>query len=174
MNTQNKSPLRPNHAQLCPCRLVCPLTAYNVHSSSVCLTPRGYNPQVTQCPTPRRYTTKSGPYIQAYACRIGKLKVEAEASTDSRPLPGFTPRAGPGLALFGKSNTDPPVRPNMRINFQFDQAAFDIKCVWVSAEDCGIVSRMNGRLFLVQLESHQPEGRQHSSQVALSNAFDNS
>ena len=38
------------------------------------------------------------------------LQVEAEASTDSRPLPGFTPRKGPGLPLLGKSVTYPPAR----------------------------------------------------------------
>jgi hypothetical protein len=33
------------------------------------------------------------------------LQVEAEASTDSRPLPGFTPRQGAGFPLLGKSFT---------------------------------------------------------------------
>lgn len=56
------------------------------------------------------------------------LKVEAEASTESRPREGFTPRRGAGLPLFGKSQTGPPAKPNMRIDFQFDQAAFDIRC----------------------------------------------
>lgn len=37
-------------------------------------------------------------------------QVVAEANTDSQPLPGFTPRRGAGLALFGKSSTDPPIR----------------------------------------------------------------
>lgn len=55
--------------------------------------------------------------------------MEAEASTDSRPLPGFTPRKGEGIFLFGKSKSDPPEAPNMRIDFQFDTAAFDFRCV---------------------------------------------
>lgn len=38
----------------------------------------------------------------------GVLRVEAEANTDSRPLPGFTPRQGAGLPIFGKSSTYPP------------------------------------------------------------------
>jgi len=52
------------------------------------------------------------------------LKVEAEASTDARPRPGFTPRKGAGIPLFGKSQVGPPARRGMRIDFQFDTAAF--------------------------------------------------
>lgn len=37
--------------------------------------------------------------------------MEAEASTDSLPLPGFVPRKGAGLPLFGKSSTYPPPGP---------------------------------------------------------------
>ncbi|WIA42374.1 hypothetical protein OEZ86_008379 [Tetradesmus obliquus] len=58
---------------------------------------------------------------------LGYLKVEAEASIETRPLPGFTPRRGAGLPLFGKSFAYPPVRANSRIDFQFDKAAFYIK-----------------------------------------------
>ncbi|KXZ56530.1 hypothetical protein GPECTOR_1g476 [Gonium pectorale] len=58
---------------------------------------------------------------------LGFLKVEAQASTDTRPLPGFTPRAGEGLPLFGKSFTYPPARRNMRVDFQFDKAAFNFR-----------------------------------------------
>eukprot|EP00198_Chlamydomonas_reinhardtii_P014101 XP_001703438.1 plastid lipid associated protein [Chlamydomonas reinhardtii] len=58
---------------------------------------------------------------------LGFLKVEAQASTDGRPLPGFTPRQGEGLPLFGKSNNYPAARPNMRIDFQFDRAAFNFR-----------------------------------------------
>lgn len=47
-----------------------------------------------------------------------RTQVEAQASTDGRPLPGFTPRQGEGLPLFGKSNNYPAARPNMRIDFQ--------------------------------------------------------
>jgi len=57
----------------------------------------------------------------------GYLKVEAQASTDSRPLQGFTPREGAGdflWGVFGKSTSFPPARPDSRIDFQFDQAAF--------------------------------------------------
>ena len=39
------------------------------------------------------------------------LQVEAEANTDGQPLPGFTPRKGAGLPLFGKSSTYPPLGP---------------------------------------------------------------
>lgn len=58
---------------------------------------------------------------------IGYLKVEAEASTDTRPIPGFEPRQGAGLPLFGKSFTYPAARANSRIDFQFDKAAFYFK-----------------------------------------------
>lgn len=60
---------------------------------------------------------------------IGTLKVEAEASTDQRPLPNFTPREGKGLpfGFLGVSLTDAPVRKNLRIDFQFDKAAFYFK-----------------------------------------------
>lgn len=54
-------------------------------------------------------------------------QVEAEASTEAAPLPGFTPRKGVGLALFGRSDSRPPSRPGMRIDFQFDRAAFTFK-----------------------------------------------
>ena len=37
------------------------------------------------------------------------MKVEAEANTDSNKRPGFTPRKGQGLAIFGKSSSQPPV-----------------------------------------------------------------
>ncbi|KAF5841911.1 hypothetical protein DUNSADRAFT_10348 [Dunaliella salina] len=60
--------------------------------------------------------------------KVGFLRVEAQASIESRPLPGFTPRAGSGESFFGgllgKSSTEPPARPNSRIDFQFDKAAF--------------------------------------------------
>lgn len=38
----------------------------------------------------------------------GVLRVEAQANTDARPLPGFTPRKGAGLPIFGKSSTWAP------------------------------------------------------------------
>lgn len=57
--------------------------------------------------------------------RTGVLRVEAEANTDSRPLPGFIPRKGAGLPLFGKSSTYPPPGPDIRIDFQFSKGAFD-------------------------------------------------
>ena len=62
-------------------------------------------------------------------CSVGVLRVEAEASTDKRPLHGFTPRKGKGLAVFGKSQTGPPAKKDMRIDFQFDRAAFNFRCV---------------------------------------------
>jgi hypothetical protein len=67
--------------------------------------------------------------IVDFGPEIGLLKVEAEASTDTRPLPGFTPRKGKGLpfGILGVSSTDPPASKNLRIDFQFDQAAFYFK-----------------------------------------------
>lgn len=60
---------------------------------------------------------------------IGFLRVEAEANVDSRPLPGFSPRTGEGLpfGIMGRSSTEPPTRPDMRVGFQFDRAAFTFK-----------------------------------------------
>lgn len=43
-------------------------------------------------------------------CVVG-VQVEAEANTDSRPIPGFIPRRGAGLPIFGKSATYPPAGP---------------------------------------------------------------
>ena len=67
-------------------------------------------------------------------CRYGVLKVEAEASTDSIPRLGFTPRQGPGLFLFGKSQFGPPAKKDFRIDFQFDQAAFAFKCASITVD----------------------------------------
>lgn len=67
------------------------------------------------------------PHDFSTLCSVDILKVEALASTDSRPLKGFTPRKSAGLALFGKSSMKPPAKDNMRIDFKFDQAAFDFK-----------------------------------------------
>lgn len=60
---------------------------------------------------------------------IGYLKVEAEASTLQKPLPGFTPRQGKGLpfGILGVSSSAPPAFPDQRIDFQFDKAAFYFK-----------------------------------------------
>jgi len=67
--------------------------------------------------------------IVDFGPEVGLLKVEAEASTDTRPLPGFTPRKGRGLpfGILGVSQTTPPATKNLRIDFQFDQAAFYFK-----------------------------------------------
>lgn len=82
-------------------------------------------------------TTDAAPgQKQGLKCSV-VLKVEAEASTETRPLEGFTPRKGEGIFLFGKSKTDPPAEPNMRIDFQFDTAAFDIRCMHVICKPCG-------------------------------------
>ncbi|KAL3132602.1 hypothetical protein ABBQ32_009130 [Trebouxia sp. C0010 RCD-2024] len=62
--------------------------------------------------------------IVDFGAKIGTLKVEAEASTNSNARPGFVPRQKPGLAIFGKSSNTPPAHPNMRVDFQFDKAAF--------------------------------------------------
>ena len=67
--------------------------------------------------------------IVDFGPEVGLLKVEAEASTDTRPLPGFTPRKGKGLpfGILGVSSTQPPASKDLRIDFQFDQAAFYFK-----------------------------------------------
>ncbi|KAH7616619.1 hypothetical protein Ndes2526B_g08716 [Nannochloris sp. 'desiccata'] len=67
--------------------------------------------------------------IVDFGPEVGLLKVEAEASTDTRPLPGFTPRKGKGLpfGILGVSSTALPAAKNVRIDFQFDQAAFYFK-----------------------------------------------
>lgn len=57
---------------------------------------------------------------------IGYLKVEAEGSTDTSPIPNFEPRKGRGLpfGILGVSMTQPPAKKDMRIDFAFDKAAF--------------------------------------------------
>lgn len=64
--------------------------------------------------------------IVDFGPKVGYLIVQAEASTDARPLPGFTPRRGEGLpfGIMGRSFNKPPSRPDSRIDFQFDRAAF--------------------------------------------------
>lgn len=61
-----------------------------------------------------------------FGASVGFLRVEAEASTDERPLPGFSPRSGEGLpfGIMGRSSTQPPAKPSLRVDFQFDRAAF--------------------------------------------------
>lgn len=58
-----------------------------------------------------------------FGSSVGFLRVEAEASTDAQPLPGFTPRVGKGLpfGILGVSSSQPPARPNLRVDFQFDR-----------------------------------------------------
>lgn len=64
---------------------------------------------------------------------LGELRVEAEASTSARPVPGFVPRRGDGNVLgfypLGKSMAGPPSREGVRIDFRFDYAAFDFAAV---------------------------------------------
>ena len=59
---------------------------------------------------------------------FGELRVEALASTDSRPLEGFTPREGDGRIgawyPLGRSDVSPPSKAETRIDFKFDYAAF--------------------------------------------------
>lgn len=58
-----------------------------------------------------------------FGASTGYLRVQAQASTDARPLPGFTPRSGEGLpfGIMGRSITTPPARRDLRVDFQFDQ-----------------------------------------------------
>lgn len=67
--------------------------------------------------------------IVDFGKQVGRLVVEAAGSTDAKPLPGFTPRAGKGLpfGILGVSSAEPPSKPNMRVDFQFDTAAFYFK-----------------------------------------------
>ena len=58
---------------------------------------------------------------------IGFLKVEAAASTDQQPLANFTPRKGKGFFIFGASSSAPPARANVRLDFQFETAAFNLR-----------------------------------------------
>jgi hypothetical protein len=58
---------------------------------------------------------------------IGFLKVEASASTDQQPLANFTPRKGKGFFIFGSSSSAPPAKVNTRLDFQFDNAAFNLR-----------------------------------------------
>lgn len=64
--------------------------------------------------------------IVDFGDNVGFLKVEAAASTDSKPLPNFEPRKGKGLpfGILGTSSVEPPSKLNTRIDFQFDTAAF--------------------------------------------------
>ena len=57
----------------------------------------------------------------------GTLRVEASTSTAAAPLPGFTPRRGPGawfLKFLGTSSVAPPRTPGQRLDFAFRRAAF--------------------------------------------------
>lgn len=57
----------------------------------------------------------------------GTLRVVASTSTAAAPLPGFTPRRGPGvpfLKFLGTSSVDPPRTPGERLDFAFRKAAF--------------------------------------------------
>lgn len=69
-----------------------------------------------------------------FGTNTGFLKVEAAASTDQVPLDGFVPRKGKGLpfGILGTSTTDPPTKKNIRVDFQFDSAAFYFKPIPVS------------------------------------------
>lgn len=64
--------------------------------------------------------------IVDFGAKVGFLKVEAEGSTVQRPIPGFTPRQGSGLpfGILGVSTSTPPAYPGLRVDFQFDRAAF--------------------------------------------------
>jgi hypothetical protein len=72
--------------------------------------------------------------IVDFGASTGFLKVEAAGSTDQVPLDGFVPRKGKGLpfGILGTSSTDPPAKKNIRVDFQFDSAAFYFKPIPVS------------------------------------------
>lgn len=57
----------------------------------------------------------------------GTLRVVAATSTAAAPLPGFSPRRGPGapfLKFLGTSSVAPPRSPGERLDFAFRRAAF--------------------------------------------------
>lgn len=59
----------------------------------------------------------------------GTLRVVAATSTAAAPLPGFTPRRGPGapfLKFLGTSSVAPPRAPGERLDFAFRRAAFHV------------------------------------------------
>lgn len=64
--------------------------------------------------------------IVDFGHKVGFLKVEAAASTDSKPLPDFEPRKGKGLpfGILGTSSVEQPSKVHTRLDFQFDKAAF--------------------------------------------------
>jgi hypothetical protein len=72
--------------------------------------------------------------IVDFGAAVGFLKVEAEASTERRPIPGFVPRRGAGLpfGLLGTSSSEPPAAPDMRVDFAFDRAAFYFRALPVT------------------------------------------
>eukprot|EP00890_Picochlorum_soloecismus_P004834 jgi/Picsp_1/5351/NSC_02712-R1_plastid lipid associated protein len=72
--------------------------------------------------------------IVDFGANTGFLRVEAVASTDQVPLDGFVPRKGKGLpfGILGTSSTDPPTKKNIRVDFQFDSAAFYLKPIPIS------------------------------------------
>ncbi|CAM9553482.1 unnamed protein product, partial [Choristocarpus tenellus] len=62
---------------------------------------------------------------------VGQLRVTALASTEAKPLEDFVPRRGDGrffgLNVLGVSKVTPPENPKARIDFQFDEAGFELK-----------------------------------------------
>jgi len=59
------------------------------------------------------------------AAALGTLRVRARAATAAAPIPGFTPRAGAGIPLLGKSSSARPTQgPGTRLDFAFQSAAF--------------------------------------------------
>ena len=64
------------------------------------------------------------------------MQVEAEGNTDSRPLPGFTPRKGKGLPIFGKSKSDPPVRKVRLFLSLLLQASWDPTVIPITISRC--------------------------------------
>lgn len=73
--------------------------------------------------------------IVDFGGKLGKLNVQALASTPANPIPGFVPRRGDGKFLgtniLGISKTEVPTAsdPEDRIDFKFDNAGFDFSFV---------------------------------------------
>lgn len=111
---------------LCCCAAVPALIVHNIRlpCDPACSSPLGRVPQHACCcaassPCPLLTSLLSA----LLPCSVGYLRVEAEASTDSRPLAGFTPRRGEGLpfGIMGRSSSEPPARRGLRVDFQFDR-----------------------------------------------------
>ncbi len=73
-----------------------------------CMPP--HQPSDIKCPFMLFLCGRHAPSSLHAQLSLPGCQVEAEANTDLRKLPGFTPRKGKGLPIFGKSSSEPPTR----------------------------------------------------------------